>query len=158
MTSIRKHTRERNLEARQQRRHQDVPGFAREFNRSSEASAVAPIDADDVGVGIDHPVFDYTDTAVQPAFDRLVTLSRSGRRDLNDDIGRASDVLTCKKFLRSFIRHIKEIRFDDIESREQHVERGVEDAADRMVLQPTANQQIQAARNVLVSDIRDSVT
>ena len=121
LTLLGKHSRQRDLKSRQQWCDQHVAGLARELDRATEAPLVTAVDADDIGLRVDDPVFNDGSAVVQLPLDRLVAFSRAWRPNLNHDVGRARDVLTREQFRGPFIRYDQQIGFDDVESREQDV-------------------------------------
>jgi hypothetical protein len=77
----------------------------------------------------------------------------SRRSDLDNEVRCACHVLAGKQFRRTFVGYVEEIGLDDVEAREQHVERREEDSTDRMVPKPGADREVQVAGDCLVPEI-----
>ena len=151
--SVAEDARHGQLEAWKKRTRQYVARFERQLSRPAEVICGSPVNADNVDLGIDDPVLDDSEPLVQGALDRLVALSGAGRPDLHDEIWRAVHPV-AQDLGRPLVRHVQQIRLDDIECGEDDVEGRQEDSSDRRRGQVVCDRQVQPADDGLVRQFR----
>src|SRR5262249_2076857 len=131
------HRLERKLEPRQECRGQRVAGFAGELGGAGEGVSGPAIDLECLELRIDHPVFEDTAAVVEPALGDFVGLAGSRREDRDNQVLSSLDVL-LRQDLSVLVGDVQEVRLNDVEVGEDHVERRQEDATDGMALQVLA--------------------
>src|SRR5215510_15917217 len=91
-----------------------------------------PVDSDNVDVRVYNPVFGDAGAFVQMALDGLVALPRTRRANFSYQVRRTLEVGLRHHVGAPLVRHIDDIRLDDVESGEHDIEARGEYPTNRM--------------------------
>jgi hypothetical protein len=96
-------------------------------------------------IRIDDPVIVDAASLVGAPFERFVAPARAGRQDLDNQVRHTLDVLRREGLQRALVRQVEQIRLDDVNAREDHIERRIEQLANRVCAKVVADGQGQAS-------------
>ena len=72
---------------------------------------------------------------------------------LDDKLGRTGHVLRCQNDSLPLVRDVEQVRLDDIDVRQQHVEGRNEHFADGVRAQPDVDRRVQGSDYALMSEV-----